>query len=93
MVLLNVTWNGNAAADITDLFAFLGTVGNSGIGYKSFTNSCGVLPAPREIDYDDLFPGATFSVHDCWQINAADASSLQMYWDGSDSPGPWWALH
>ena len=73
--------------------AIFGTVGNSGIGHKSFTNSCGLLPPPREIDYDDLFPGATFSVHDCWQINAADTSSLEMYWDGSDSPGPWWALH
>jgi hypothetical protein len=93
MVLLSVTWNSNDPADISDLFAFLGTVGNSGVGYTSFTNRCGVLPAPREIDYNDIFPGATFAVHDCWQINASDAASLEMYWNTSNGLGPWWALH
>jgi hypothetical protein len=64
--------------------------GKSGIAYS---NTCGVLPPPREIDYSDTFPGATFGLNLCWQVTHADAVTLKMYWPIGDSGGPWWALH
>jgi hypothetical protein len=91
LVNLTIRYDGTTTADIGDVAAFLAAVGQSGIAYE-IPQRCGVLPSPREIDYSDILPGATFVLNLCWQVHQRDAGSLAMYWS-SGSSGPWWALH
>lgn len=92
LVNLTVTLNGTQAVDISDVAAYLEAVGSAGVGY-GIGNNCGVLPSPSEIDYTNVFPGATFNLNYCWQVTQTDAASLKMYWSAGSSPGPFWALH
>ena len=61
LVNLTVTLNWTQSATITDLTSFLSAVGPSGIGY-GISQDCGVLPSPEELDFSDIFPGATLQL-------------------------------
>lgn len=92
MVNFTITLNGTQTADTFDLAPFFNAVGASGVSY-GLSQHCGVLPSPSELDYDTFFPGATFSLNYCWQVPQSDVSSLEFFWTGTSTPGPFWALH
>jgi hypothetical protein len=83
MANLTATYVGPGTSDITTFDISLGVVGQGGIEYTSFGNSCGVVPPPRNIDYSNFFSGATFGINVCWQVAIADAGSLELLQDGT----------
>lgn len=88
MANLTLTYQGPGSTTLTPLIINLGVVGQGGVEYKSFTNSCGVPPPPREIDYSTIFSGATISINICWQVAANDVSSLELAYNDQS----WFAL-
>jgi hypothetical protein len=88
MANLTITYLGPGSSDLTPLIIILGTVGQGGVEYRSFTNSCGVLPPPREIDFTTLFSGATIQLNLCWQVAAADVPTLELFYNEQS----WFAL-
>ena len=64
----------------------LGAVGTAGaIGYRTFTDSCGVIP--DALDDPETYRGGTITGNVCWQIRSADADSLLIY-DTDTDPYP-----
>lgn len=92
MVNLRISFKGAGPGDTFDLTPFFSAVGSSGVAYGS-SQDCGVLPSPSELDYSTLAPGAAFSLNYCWQVAQSDVASLEMFWSGGSTPGPFWALH
>lgn len=71
----------------------LRAVGDSGVAYTTFSNSCGVIPdaLPRS----EVFPGGSIAGNLCWQVRASDAGSLVMFYDvgrGRDAQRIYFAL-
>lgn len=70
-------------------------VGDAGVGYTEFDNSCGVIPSGG-MNVGDVFPGGTVTFNVCWQIASDDADSLVMYVDPlfsfDDSERAWFSL-
>jgi hypothetical protein len=88
MANLTISYLGPGSTTLTDLIIHLGVVGSGGVEYRSFTNDCGVLPSPREIDYSTLFSGATIQLNLCWQVALADVASLEFVYNEQS----WFAL-
>jgi hypothetical protein len=86
---LTVTYLGAGSSTLTDLVANLGVVGQGGVEYRSYSNSCGVPPKPREIDYNTLFSEATIQLNLCWQVASADVPTLLFVYNEQS----WFALH
>ena len=57
----------------------LRAVGNEGIVYTTFEDSCGVVP--NELPDPELFTNGTIEGTECWQIASSDADSLIMFLD------------
>lgn len=56
----------------------LGAVGTSGaIGYRTFTDSCGVIP--DRLEDPEVYPGGTITGNLCWQVRSPDAATLTVY--------------
>ena len=81
-------------SDRYDASLRLRAVGQSGIAYETFRQSCGVIP-DKFIDAD-LFSGAMIEGNQCWEIDSADADSLLMFDTGglfsSERNRRWWKL-
>lgn len=74
------TYNGPEQSSEFDATYRFRAVGNSGVSYSTFSNSCGVIP--DRISRTEVFRGGTIRGNICWQILSGDADSLVMY-DGS----------
>ena len=71
----------------------LGAVGNGGVVYTTFSDSCGVIP--KELPDPELFTNGEIEGNECWQIASDDADSLMMFLEPeflSDSPRVWFSL-
>ena len=55
----------------------LRTLGDSGVVYTTFEDSCGAIP--DEISDRELFAGGTVEGNVCWKITSGDANSLVMF--------------
>lgn len=78
---LTISYLGPGSTTLTDLITNLGTVGQSNVEFTSFGNDCGVLPSPREIDFNTLFSGATIQLNLCWQVPSSDVPSLELVYN------------
>ena len=68
----------------------LGAVGDAGaIGYRTFTDSCGVIP--DALDDPETYQGGTITGNVCWQTRTADADTLAVH-DTETDPTPFLAL-
>jgi hypothetical protein len=85
---LSITYLGAGSTSLSSLIVDLGVVGQGGVEYTSFTNDCGVVPSPSEIDYNTLFSGATIQLNLCWQVSSVDVPSLEMVYNDQS----WFAL-
>ena len=56
----------------------LRAVGDEGIAYATFRDSCGVIPDEFP-SYTEVFSGGSVEGSECWQIRQADAGSLVMF--------------
>ena len=71
----------------------LRAVGNGGVVYTTFSDSCGVIP--NELPDPELFTNGEIEGYECWQIASDDAESLMMFLEPaflSDSPRVWFSL-
>ena len=59
----------------------LRALGDSGVVYSTFENSCGVIP--ESLPNPELFTNGTVEGNECWQINSDDADSLMMFLEPS----------
>lgn len=82
MVAVTATYTGGNSARLDSGFS-MRAVGASNIGYTTFQNECGVLPAPDlQLDDPEVFSGGSVSGWAaCWQVASGDAGSLVMYYD------------
>jgi len=53
-------------------------VGDSNVGYATFTDTCGVIP-DESFEVTDLFEGGSAEFNVCWSVDSDDADSLVMY--------------
>jgi hypothetical protein len=81
LVNFTVSYLGAGSSTLTSFVIDLQLVGQSSVAYTSFTNSCGVLPKPREIDYSTLFTGATIQLNLCWQVPSSDVGTIALATD------------
>ena len=58
----------------------LKTVGQSGVVYTTFGNSCGVTPDEVPV-LTELFTGGAVKGWECWEVSSADADSLHLLLD------------
>ena len=68
-------------------------VGDGGVSYSTFRNSCGVIP--DDLPDPEVFTGGTIEGNGCWAIDSGDAASLVMFDDPpgfDDSDRRWFAL-
>lgn len=77
MVHITATYNG-PASDSYDADYEMRAVGQSNVGYSTFSNDCGVIPDAFP-DTADVFTEGTVSGNICWSIDSQDADSLVMY--------------
>ena len=75
---LTISYLGAGSSDLSPIVTELSIVGQSGVGYTSFGNRCGVLPSPEEIDFSSLFSGATIQLNLCWQVPSSDVASVEL---------------
>ena len=71
----------------------LRAVGNGGVVYTTFSDSCGVIP--NALPDPELFTNGQVEGSECWQIVSGDADSLMMLLEPvflSDSPRVWFSL-
>ena len=72
----------------------LGTLGDGGVVYTTFGNSCGVIP--DELPNSELFTNGTIEGNECWEIASTDAESLLMVFGKafltSDGNRVWFSL-
>ena len=54
----------------------LRSLGDGGVVYTTFENSCGVIP--DELPDPELFTNGTVEGNECWQIASTDTDSLMM---------------
>lgn len=76
MVRLAVTHIGAASKSFW-LDGRLRTVGGSNVAYSG---GCGVIPDDLP-DLQEVFSGGTIVGNSCWEIRAADAGSLVLYYE------------
>ena len=55
----------------------LRVLGDGGVVYTTFGNSCGVIP--DELPDPELFTNGSVAGNECWQIASTDATSLVMF--------------
>ncbi len=91
MVAVSATYLGTTAARLDAGLGMRG-IGASNVAYTTFGNSCGVLPDPNLYTHDpEVFTGGVVSGNAaCWEISAADASSLVMYFQPFPSGATGW---
>lgn len=53
-------------------------VGDSNVGYATYSDTCGVIPDDR-YRVTDLFEGGSAEFNICWSVSSDDADSLVMY--------------
>jgi hypothetical protein len=75
---IQVTYTG-ADYDRFDGSYSLRAVGHYAVAYRTFSDSCGVIP--EELENPEVFTGGTIEGNVCWQIRSSDAESLLMYVD------------
>ena len=80
IVRVRATYTGASSDSFGGSFR-LRAVGSSNVSHSTFANYCGVIP--DEISSATLFPGGTIEGNVCFEVTAADASSLMLYDDGS----------
>ena len=70
----------------------LKALGNGGVVYTTFGNTCGVIP--DEFPYSELFTNGQLEGSECWEIASADVESLVMIVesDSSTAERAWFAL-
>ena len=72
----------------------LRVLGDSGVVYSTFENSCGVTP--DSLPDPELFTNGTVEGNECWEIASADADSLMMFLEPYSSylggSRPWFSL-
>ena len=71
----------------------LRALGDGGIVYTTFENSCGVIP--DELPDPELFTNGTLDGNECWQIASSDTDSLVMILEPdflSDAERAWFSL-
>jgi hypothetical protein len=90
MVTLAATYTGAGSDTAWLTLNNFAVVGASNVAVTT-EHYCGVLPNGI-LDIEDVFSGGHIQGNICWQVPAADVPSLVMYWDGGQSPGPWFAL-
>ncbi len=90
-------------------FGYEGGAGGFGGGFTDFTNlkavgtahnvsyvwnrpGCGAVPNDLGSG-SSLTAGAVVTGNLCFQVPADDASSLELFWDGGATKGPFFALH
>jgi len=79
---LTVSYVGSSNASLDfDFHINLGTVGASGVVYRSYIQSCGVEPDPNILDFTTLLQGATVTYNECWQVPTSDIPTLALYYD------------
>jgi hypothetical protein len=93
MVTISAT-NVSAKSTSFDGSYRLRSVGAASVPYKTFTNSCGVIPNSFLFAGDEAFQGGTIVRNVCWGVSKNDVGSLLLYDDGvaSVTPGPFFAL-
>ena len=57
----------------------LRVLGNSGVVYTTFENSCSFYGDPDRLPDPELFTNGTVEGNVCWEIASADADSLMMF--------------
>lgn len=77
MVTASVTYTGDESGTPWIDLDFR-SVGDSGVGYTTFDNDCGVVPNGA-MNLSDIFPGGSVEFNVCWEVDIADVDSLQMY--------------
>ena len=71
----------------------LRTLGNKGVVYTTYDDSCGVIP--KELPDPELFTNGTIEGKECWQIATSDVDSLVMFMASSsysDDRRIWFSL-
>ena len=89
---LTLTYTGSGVGHAIDRLNY---VGASSVAYplSGFAHFCGVPPAPKFSDFNEVFSGGTVTGNDCFQVQVADEASLVGYWNGFLQPaGPFFAL-
>lgn len=72
-----VTYNGSESGMPASELNFQ-AVGDSNVGYATFTDTCGVIP-DESFEVSDLFEGGSAEFNVCWSVDSDDADSLVMY--------------
>jgi hypothetical protein len=75
---VRATYTGDESESFDGTFR-LRSVGAAAVEYRTFDDSCGVIPDP--ITDAEVFPGGTIEGNVCWQIRSSDADSLVMFDD------------
>ena len=75
---VRATYTGDQSESFNGDFR-LRSVGAAAVEYRTFEESCGVIPDP--ISDAEVFPGGTVEGNVCWQIRSSDADSLVMFDD------------
>ena len=90
---MRATYRGDGSANFDGSFRFR-AVGDGGVSYSTFGNSCGVIP--DDLPNPEVFTGGTIEGNGCWAIDSGDAASLVMFDDPflsfDDSDRRWFAL-
>ena len=63
----------------------LRVLGNSGVVYTTFENSCSFYGDPDRLPGPGLFTGGQIEGNVCWQIASTDADSLMMFLEPESS--------
>lgn len=69
-------------------------VGDSNVGYATYSDTCGVIP-DDSYRVTDLFEGGSAEFNICWSVSSEDADSLVMYVESFldfDSDPVWYSL-
>ncbi|MBV8066192.1 MAG: hypothetical protein JOY73_11750 [Actinobacteria bacterium] len=65
----------------------LGAIDPAGLEYSSLARSCGTI-AGDVSTIDPVPPGATVTVHTCWQVAGFDAKTIVMFYAPYDGARP-----
>lgn len=88
-----VTYNGSESGVPASELNFQ-AVGDSNVGYATYSDTCGVIPDDSYL-VTDLFEGGSAEFNVCWSVTSEDADSLVMYVESFldfDSKPVWFSL-
>jgi hypothetical protein len=75
---VEATYRGRGSASFDGSYR-LRALGPSNVSYRTFEDSCGVIP--DRISDREVFTGGTIRGNVCWQVLTSDAGNLLMYDD------------